>query len=801
MTSGNGTFKLHHVGLARSTFSVAFAADTPLKTSPIKIDFCTLEYRPLRLLRGKIDAVNINGLSIQATVTNGTVTIPGIALFSKPNDSAAPAGTFTLKALRELPITITTIHVDGYVLLETQSEHYAIPIQLQADGMDGRKWENITLSGSASLSSAQIFATLLVDTVTETLSATVNGNLSVDALPYTIRKKLPATIKRAATTIDARAKIQLNGPSVSAFTLSADLEIDAATTTGNLVCAPHFDLSGDARQIEGSFSGIQGDLNNLPLKLEASNVVWLRETKTLDGRLRLRLADNTPFSVNIHSDPMRFQAELADSTKGWSGAINVGNMTVTLTGARFKATGDARAPTAFFPPLHATFSLNTLTLKNAGAETRLLLPNGLSGSAELKTPGAPITGNATLTVPDAILPKQAIAFRNAALSGTRSLDHEGMVRFDASLNANTAFRDSDFASFEANLSQQDPQHYHLATRVNTLGITGHVESVISTETPQGFVMSNTLAIAEQTLDLTNISSILPETEGMTFSGKVTADAHYTIRSGKHDGAIQGQLTEGIVKWPEKNCSATDIHLTVNLPALPSLRSHAQFLGFKNFKLGRIAVDSGIAIFRIQDPSVWYLNNLVLNWCGGKIRGESTRISRNDKKTHITLHANHILLPELLEQLGIGVDSGEGSRVNGSLPILLENGRITVTDGFLHSIPGEKNRIKLIPTARLQRTAATSIELSLAVDALSDFTYSWLRLSVDSNEEDLNIKFEMDGKPAKKLYYSLSDGTLIETRHANTFKGISLDSTFRIPLNEIISIAMPLSDPLRSTERK
>lgn len=138
-------------------------------------------------------------------------------------------------------------------------------------------------------------------------------------------------------------------------------------------------------------------------------------------------------------------------------------------------------------------------------------------------------------------------------------------------------------------------------------------------------------------------------------------------------------------------------------------------------------------------------------------------------------------------------------MNGSLPILIENGRITVTDGFLYSTPGVVSRMKLTPAASLQRTAATSIELSLAVDALSNFTYSWLRLSVDSNEDDLNIKFEMDGRPAKKLYYTLSDGTLIKTRHANTFKGLSLDSTFRLPLTEILSIAMPFSNAQRSSE--
>lgn len=798
ITSGNGTFKLHHVGLTHSIFSAMLLPDSLNGTAPAKIDSCVLEYRPFKLLQGRIDAVRFSGVSLLTSITNGTVKIPAIDVFSNKEASATRTSRKpTLKIFRKLPASIASISLEGHILLETLTERQAIPIRVNAECIDGHHWEKIAIEGTASLSSAQLSGTLFVDTTDETLTATLYGPLSTDALPYSLQKELPKAIQRAATTVDAWAKIQLDGPFLRTFKIEADFELDVATTAGDIICSPRFTAQGDPQKIEGSVSKIEATINYLPLKLGATNVVWQRKDKTLDGNISLNVANNPPLSVAFHSDPENTQIAIADATNGWSGAVYAAEMRARWTGARLTATGGARTPAAIIPPLLTTFSLDTLTLKNRHAETLLEFPNGINARANIESTTQHIIGQATLNSPTAVWPKKTLAILDTTIACDGSINSKGLQHLDAKLQGNATFRDVAFASIDSSLRQQAPGHFLLNTHVDTLGITGRVESVITTASANGYMISNTLAIAEQTLDLTKLQKILPETTGMSLTGKLVADAHYTMRPGKRDGAIRGQLAEGTIDWPEKKLSASDIRLMVDLPALPTLRSHAQFFGFKNFKLGRIIVDSGIAVFQIQEPTVWYLNNLVLDWCGGKVRGESVRISKNDQKTRITLHANHILLPELLTQVGIGVDAGEGGRMNGSLPILIENGHVTVTDGFLHSTPGKTSRMKLIPTARLRRTAATSIELSLAVEALSDFTYSWLRLSVDSDAENLNIKFEIDGKPAKKLYYTLSDGTLIETRHANTFKGISLDSTFRLPLNEILSITNPTSSSRRS----
>ena len=67
--------------------------------------------------------------------------------------------------------------------------------------------------------------------------------------------------------------------------------------------------------------------------------------------------------------------------------------------------------------------------------------------------------------------------------------------------------------------------------------------------------------------------------------------------------------------------------------------------------------------------------------------------------------------------------------------------------------------------------------------------------LNSEGEDLLLKFEMDGRPSNKLNYSVSGGEIVRSRNASKFEGLVLDTNFRIPLNALISIALPLAKPL------
>ncbi|MBP5200229.1 MAG: hypothetical protein J6Z82_06230, partial [Schwartzia sp.] len=79
-----------------------------------------------------------------------------------------------------------------------------------------------------------------------------------------------------------------------------------------------------------------------------------------------------------------------------------------------------------------------------------------------------------------------------------------------------------------------------------------------------------------------------------------------------------------------------------------------------------------------------------------------------------------------------------------------------------------------------KDAGTGIEMELAKDALKDFTYSWVRMrlqSVGPDKENLKLSFEVDGRPNRALYYSFDEGTasFIKSDTPCIFQGIRLDT--------------------------
>ena len=164
-----------------------------------------------------------------------------------------------------------------------------------------------------------------------------------------------------------------------------------------------------------------------------------------------------------------------------------------------------------------------------------------------------------------------------------------------------------------------------------------------------------------------------------------------------------RFNDGTLNNPDQELSVSGIRASFEMPYLPSLASNSQYLGFKNLKAKQFSIDSGMAIFRMQSPQVWFLDKLVLDWCGGKVRGESTRIARANKNTWITLHADQLRLADLLGQFGIGSYVGEepdeGGKLSGTIPMVVPRARSGGSRRLFHSAPGETGRIRPGPAPR------------------------------------------------------------------------------------------------------
>ncbi|MGI5869309.1 MAG: intermembrane phospholipid transport protein YdbH family protein [Kiritimatiellia bacterium] len=440
-------------------------------------------------------------------------------------------------------------------------------------------------------------------------------------------------------------------------------------------------------------------------------------------------------------------------------------------------------------------SVDEIALASAGAAVRNIALDATWHGAHS---GEEARASARASVEEVALLAADAALRQIELDGAWRGGEAGGA--SANAKACALFRDVELARLEAGLVQTPTNAFGLEARVAALGVAGTLKGDVAFGAAGKPLVNVAFDLPEQALDLAPVYELVPGLADYAISGKLFATGKYQIKPDDQKGAFKVRFSEGVIECPAQEFSVSGVRASFEMPNLPTLASNSQFLGFKNLKAKRFSIDSGMAIIRMQSPEVWFLDNLVLDWCGGKVRGESTRISRSNKHTWITLHADQLRLADLLPQFGLGTCisevADEGGRLSGTIPVVVTNGKIVVRDGYFHSAPGKTGRIRLSPAPRVLDMAGASIETSLAVDALADFTYKWIRIALNSEGEDLLLKFEMDGRPSKKLKYSIHDGEIVRSRNTSKFEGLVLDTNFRIPLNELISIALPLAKSLQ-----
>ena len=257
--------------------------------------------------------------------------------------------------------------------------------------------------------------------------------------------------------------------------------------------------------------------------------------------------------------------------------------------------------------------------------------------------------------------------------------------------------------------------------------------------------------------------------------------------GKGDVIAAGVSPE--LDIPEQKLEVRGIGLGFEMPEISILKSApGQTLSFKSVKYDRIETGAGLATFRMEAPDTWQVENARLDWCNGHIRlgGITYRIGQTT--TEAVLYCDRLEMPIFLTQIGLGQINGSGS-INGTIPVVLVQktdalgkskiDNIYFEDAFLFSTPGENGVIKGDLDEALTN-AATGIEMELAKDALKDFTYSWVRMrlqSVGPEKENMKLELSLDGRPNRALYYAFDENTasFIKSPTPCVFQGIHLDT--------------------------
>ncbi|MGB5746693.1 MAG: YdbH domain-containing protein [Desulfobacterales bacterium] len=292
----------------------------------------------------------------------------------------------------------------------------------------------------------------------------------------------------------------------------------------------------------------------------------------------------------------------------------------------------------------------------------------------------------------------------------------------------------------------------------------------------------------------DLSGFHPAAKGIKVNGKFILSGKFFMEDAQFFTSIESQLINGRVVAAESKFAIDGIQMSLAMPELPEVRSApGQQLRFSKLSLGELTAENGIIDFQIESLRSFLIEKAHFEWSGGKVDTQAMRISQGIDDYHIIFYCDRLNLARVLGQFGAAAAEGSGT-VSGRIPIRYAKGELSFDDGFLFSTPGAGGKIHLtgteVLTAGIPPETPQFAQMDLAREALKDYDYSWAKLSLTSEKEDLLLQMQMDGKPARTLpfVYKKDIGGFIRVEadsEGSHFQGIRLDVNFRLPLNKLL----------------
>jgi hypothetical protein len=307
------------------------------------------------------------------------------------------------------------------------------------------------------------------------------------------------------------------------------------------------------------------------------------------------------------------------------------------------------------------------------------------------------------------------------------------------------------------------------------------------------------------LAVQELAPLHPTLKSLTGTATLDLDGRLRFDQCGLSGDLAASLQDGDFALPEANLHLADVALDLRLPRLPRLETEpAQQLTIGSLRSKKIAMTDLAAAFRVESPASLFIENISAGWSGGRVFSSGLRLQKNLPELAFALTCDHLQLAEVLTQLGLAEAEGGGS-VSGRIPVVYRDRKIRVDDGFLFTSPGDKGTLKIIRSSHLDvGLPADTPQLSplhFAGAALRDFEYNWAKLNIFSEEENLLLKLQIDGRPRQRLPYRFDAQNSVFVRLAEGVSGgidqpVKLDVNFKVPVDELMRNQQILQPLLR-----
>ncbi len=292
----------------------------------------------------------------------------------------------------------------------------------------------------------------------------------------------------------------------------------------------------------------------------------------------------------------------------------------------------------------------------------------------------------------------------------------------------------------------------------------------------------------------NPAEVIDLPQAMNVTGQIAGKAIMSVGENGLSGSAELSLQQGHLNLPDREITIDGISTSITLPDLPNLNSGpAQKLHFDTVIMKYIFINDGDFLYSLESPESFFLEQGSFKWAEGSVHTSGIRFYKNQISKDLVLYCYKLKLATILSQMGIKNVTGDGT-LNGRIPVSLKDGEIIFDESFLYSTPGEGGVVRIGESDYLTQSIPIGTpqfaQLDFAQEALRDFDYTWAKLHLVTEEENLVLQLKLDGKPAEPLPFvfdqSVGSFKRIEANQGQgIFQPIRLDVNFRFPLNTFL----------------
>ena len=344
----------------------------------------------------------------------------------------------------------------------------------------------------------------------------------------------------------------------------------------------------------------------------------------------------------------------------------------------------------------------------------------------------------------------------------------------------------------------DPEVPLVSGSVDTLSYHGMVMSDLAADAGNGVVLK--LPRIEAVYSPTTLlRGWIPSVDGkIVVESNVVFEAGFSVDELRLFGGARAVLSIDRLEVPENRLSLSHLATvcTVRFSGGKVRSLPAQELTVERVSVGDLQVDELRMHYQLEPGPVFFIEDLELNWCGGRVSLYNVRIDPEVSEVSIQLFCDRLSLEQVLASFGLK-DFYAGGELNGRLPMTWTADGLQIDRGFLFTTPGKGGTFSFgaaeVAAAVLPPSSLEQGQVGLVTAALAEFNYDWITMTLNSEGEDLRLAVEISGTPEQVLPYEYDSKTGTYMKIAlRPGRGIRQPMQFKlnltIPLNQLLCYA-------------